>query len=132
VVAVDESPEMLERLRQRTADSANIEVLPAFQNTLALPDASVERILAINILHEIRGETALAEMRRLLVSDGLLVITDWDRERPSQLGPPHHERYSAAEAEQEVACAGFLTERPEIHLPYHFVVLARPAAQPIR
>jgi ubiquinone/menaquinone biosynthesis C-methylase UbiE len=129
VIAVDESPEMLERLRQRTADSANIEVLPAIENTIALSGASVQRILAINLLHEIRGETALAEMRRLLAPDGLLVIADWDRERPSQLGPPAPERYSAAEAEQEVARVGFHAERPELHLPYHFVLLARPAAR---
>jgi ubiquinone/menaquinone biosynthesis C-methylase UbiE len=125
VIALDESSEMLERLRVRTANSGNIEVLKVAGNAIPLADASVQRILAINLLHEIRGENALSEMHRLLAPTGLLLVVDWDRERPSDPGPPAEHRYSASEAEQELANGGFRTERPGVVLPYHFVLLAR-------
>jgi ubiquinone/menaquinone biosynthesis C-methylase UbiE len=128
VIALDESPEMLERLRARTAQSS-VEVLAVSDNRVELADASVDRILAVNLLHEVRGEGALAEMRRLLAPDGLLLVVDWDRERPSDPGPPAEHRYSAPEAERELAAAGFETEMLDTALPYHFAVLARPSGR---
>lgn len=124
VIALDESPEMLRRLRTRVAGRDNVEVMTIAENHVPLPDASVDRILAINLLHEIRGESALAEMHRLLKADGILLVVDWDRERPSEPGPPARHRYDEAEADQELAAAGFLSEPVETNLPYHFVLRA--------
>jgi ubiquinone/menaquinone biosynthesis C-methylase UbiE len=125
VIAVDESPEMVERLRARTAQSGNVEVMAIAENRVALADASVERILAVNLLHEVRGEAALAEMRRLLKPEGFVLVVDWDRERPSDPGPPAAHRYSSSEAHQDLTAAGFQAEPVETELPYHFVLRAR-------
>jgi ubiquinone/menaquinone biosynthesis C-methylase UbiE len=125
VVAIDESPEMLERLRARTAEVANIEVLAVRDNRVPLPDRSAQRILAVNLLHEVRGESALEEMARLLAVDGTLLVVDWDRERPSEPGPPVEHRYTAAGAERDLHAAGLATERLETDLPFHFVLRAR-------
>lgn len=125
VIAVDESPEMLELLRQRVAPAANVEVIAIHDNALPLDDQSIDRILAINVLHEVRGENALTEMHRLLSPSGLLLVVDWDRERPSEPGPPAHLRYSRAEGAEECAAAGFDVELIEAELPYHFVLSAR-------
>lgn len=128
VIAVDESPEMMTRLQVRTQGSTNIEALQISENHVPVPDASVDRILAINLLHEVRGESALSEMVRLLKPDAVLLVVDWDRERPSEPGPPAEHRYSANEAQQELAGAGFTAEPVATTLPYHFVLRARPAA----
>ncbi|MHB8659957.1 MAG: class I SAM-dependent methyltransferase [Solirubrobacteraceae bacterium] len=128
VIAVDENPEMLEHLRARTAASANVEVMAVSGNHVALPDAAFDRILAINLLHEIRDEHALVEMRRLLKPGGALLVVDWDRERSSEPGPPAQHRYSMVEAQQELTAAGFLAEPIQSTLPYHFVLRAQPAA----
>jgi ubiquinone/menaquinone biosynthesis C-methylase UbiE len=125
VLAVDENPEMLEILRERTAETPNVEVLAANANRVELPDASAQRILAVNLLHEVRGENALAEMRRLLSPDGLLLVADWDRDAPGDTGPPAHLRYSSREAERELADAGFITSRAAVSLPYHFAITCR-------
>lgn len=125
IIAVDESPEMVEHLRTRTADTGNVEVMTIAQNRVALADACVDRILAVNLLHEVRGETALSEMRRLLKPEGLLLVVDWDRERPSDPGPPAQHRYSSSEAQQDLAAAGFHAELVDYDLPYHFVLRAR-------
>jgi ubiquinone/menaquinone biosynthesis C-methylase UbiE len=126
VIAVDESPEMVELLRARTAQSANLEVMAIAENRVALEDASVDRILAINLLHEVRGETALAEMRRLLTPAGYALVVDWDRERPSEPGPPTAHRYSTRDAHQDLTAAGFEVEPVDTGLPYHFGIRARP------
>jgi ubiquinone/menaquinone biosynthesis C-methylase UbiE len=126
VIAVDESPKMVELLQARTAQNANVEVMAIAENRVALEDASVDRILAINVLHEVRGETALSEMRRLLKPGGLLLVVDWDRERPSDPGPPAAHRYSSSEADQDLTAAGFGVESVDTDLPYHFVLRARP------
>lgn len=125
VIAVDESPEMLALLRERVADAVNIEVVAIHDNAVPLDDESVDRILAINVLHEVRGENALAEMHRLLSPTGLLLVADWDRERPSPPGPPAHLRYSRSEAAEECAAAGFEVQPIDAELPYHFVLSAR-------
>jgi len=126
VIAVDENPEMIARLRERFAEVQNVEVIQVADNRLELPDASVERILAVNLLHEVRGERALEEMRRLLRPEGMLLVVDWDRERPSEPGPPVEHRYSAPEAARELAAHGYRTEPLATPLPYHFVLRARP------
>jgi ubiquinone/menaquinone biosynthesis C-methylase UbiE len=126
VVAVDESPEMVELLRARTAESGNVGVVAIAENRVALDDASVDRILAVNLLHEVRGETALTEMRRLLTPGGFVLVVDWDRERPSHPGPPAAHRYSTSEAQQDLTAAGFGVESVDTDLPYHFVLRARP------
>ena len=124
VIAVDESLEMLEHLSERVAPVANVEVIAIRDNAVPLGDASIDRILAINVLHEVRGENALAEMHRLLAPDGLLLVVDWDRERPSRSGPSRELLYDR-EAVDECAAAGFAVESVDTGLPYHFVLRGR-------
>ena len=125
VIAIDESAEMVELLEARTAGRANIETVAITDNDVPLPDACADRILAVNLLHEVRGERALVEMRRLLAEQGLLIVVDWDRDRASEPGPPSEHRYSAAEAQQELISAGFETELLSTTLPYHFTLRAQ-------
>jgi len=129
VIAVDESDEMVEHLTGRAASASNVEILAISDNRVPLSDASVDRVLAINLLHEIRGEDALAEMHRVLKADGRLIVADWDRERPSDAGPPAHHRYSRSEAIDELAAARFSVEPLDLGLPYHFALRARPAGE---
>ena len=50
---------------ERKFDPARAGQLDAPEREAYLPDAGVDRVLAVNLLHEIRGEGALEEMRRL-------------------------------------------------------------------
>lgn len=129
VIAVDESPEMIELLSGRVAEALNVEAMAIRDNAVPLEDASVEGILAVNVLHEVRGETALAEMRRLLSADGFLLIVDWDRDRPGERGPPVELRYGVEDAIAACASAGFVAEPVEADLPHHFALRARPRAR---
>jgi ubiquinone/menaquinone biosynthesis C-methylase UbiE len=133
VIALDESPEMIARLRERVAAApedlrARVQVLQIVANTVPLDDRSAQRILAVNVLHELRGERALEEMRRLLSADGFLLVIDWDRERPGEPGPPLEHRYDRPSAIAELQRGGFSVQELELALPYHFALRARTPA----
>jgi SAM-dependent methyltransferase len=128
VIAVDESEEMVARLRERIAVAeAHVEVVGIASNRVPEPDGTADRVLAVNLLHEVHGERALEEMRRLLHPDGLLLVADWERgrelERP--LGPPDEILYSEDEAVAELDRAGFEVERHPGQR-WHFVLAGRP------
>ncbi len=125
VVAVDESPEMVEVLRGRVADAPNVEAAAIEDNAVPLADASADRVLAVNLLHEVRGENALEEMRRLLAPGGFLLVVDWDRDRPAEDGPPARIRYGTEDAIAALAAAGLEAEAIAADLPYHFALRAR-------
>jgi len=129
VVAVEENEEMLVRLRERVAAAgAQVEAVGVASNRVPEPDGGVDRVLAVNLLHEVRGERALEEMRRLLGPDGLLLVADWERGRDPEraLGPPDEILYSEAEAAAELERAGFEVE-PREGFRYHFMLLGRPS-----
>jgi SAM-dependent methyltransferase len=128
VFAVDESPDMFQLLSRRADDG--IRPLLVVSNTVPLDTGSVDLVLAVNVLHEIRGESALEEIGRLLAADGRLLVVDWERERKRPFGPPDRLLYSAAEAHTELAAAGFDAEPLSLGLPYHFALRARPAGEP--
>jgi ubiquinone/menaquinone biosynthesis C-methylase UbiE len=81
VIAVDASPAMLGRLdeRARQANAANIKLRVADLRSLPLPDASVTLAVSNYAFHHLDDpgkELALAELRRVLVPGGRLVICD--------------------------------------------------------
>lgn len=93
VLAVDESPELLGRLRDKltTIDplqAARIEPVLTEDGQVPLDDGIADRLLTINVAHHVHDEPqALAAMARLLRPGGRLVVIDFgDIDRP--IGPP--------------------------------------------
>jgi len=124
VLAVDESEPMVERLRAALADMSAVDVVLISANRVPVEDATVAGILAVNLLHEIRGEGALAEMRRMLAPNGRLVVADWRpgvAERPS--GPPDEYLYTPGAAAEELQRWGFIV-REAPRPAYHYVLVA--------
>lgn len=124
VIAVDESTEMFERLSAQLADSTRARPLHITDNHVPLPDDGADRVLAVNLLHEVRGESALAEMHRLLAPGGFVLVVDWERGRERDSGPPDQLLYTAAEAADELRAAGLVAEPLDAALPFHFAVKA--------
>lgn len=129
VIAVDENEEMLGHLRARLADVPNAEAQGIGENAVDLPDGGADRVLASNLLHEVRGERALAEMRRLVSPDGFVLVVDWERGRERDVGPPEERLYSAEDAAFELAASAFSAESVDAGLPYHFALVARPSKE---
>ncbi len=127
--AVDESPEMLERLRESLAGVGllNVRTHLIQDNEVPLQTGSVDRVLAVNLLHEVIGETALQEMRRLLRPEGFLLVIDWSADVTRDQGPPAEVSLSAAQGREMLEEAGFETQGVgEKDFPLHFAFVARP------
>jgi SAM-dependent methyltransferase len=90
VLAVDEQPELLDRLRAKLAARAGrVEPILSIDGRAPLDDGVAERMLIVNVLHHVDDDPgALAEIGRLLAPGGLLVAAEFARmDRP--VGPPN-------------------------------------------
>ncbi|HEY0969431.1 MAG TPA: methyltransferase domain-containing protein [Gemmatimonadales bacterium] len=110
VLALDVAPEMVALLRAQPLPN-QVEVLQSEENRLPLADGTVGLALLAFVLHELTEPLRfLAEARRVMSPDGRLVMLEWvPQEEP--IGPPLHERLSAAEGERLLTSAGFAVER---------------------
>jgi len=83
VIAIEDSSEMFHLLSERLAGIACAEPMLIEGDDVPLPDKTADRILAVDVLHHIRPGT-LAEMRRLLAPDGVLLMIDWNAVTPAR------------------------------------------------
>jgi ubiquinone/menaquinone biosynthesis C-methylase UbiE len=91
VLAVDEQPELLDRLRTKLASHPDARVEPVLSEggSAPLDDGVADRMLIVNVLHNVDDDPdALGEIWRLLAPGGLLVAAEFARmDRP--VGPPN-------------------------------------------
>jgi SAM-dependent methyltransferase len=124
VIAFDEQPEMLDMLRAKPAARSLSNLRPVLPGEMQL-ESSADRIVALNVLHEL-GDDALMELAGMLKRGGAALFVDWraDIERP--VGPPRDHVYRPAEARRRVEGVKLrATERPP--LEYHYVLVATKA-----
>ena len=128
VHAVDESPEMISLLQERLERTYSYSVRPQLieSNRVDMANSCVDRVLAVNLLHEVIGEDALAEIHRLLKPDGFLLVIDWRSDVERKAGPPTEVSLTTEEAAEMLREAGFDVALVEdISFPYHFVLVGR-------
>jgi 2-polyprenyl-3-methyl-5-hydroxy-6-metoxy-1,4-benzoquinol methylase len=124
VIALDEQPGMIDLMKAKPAIRELGNVHPMLTGEIGSLMGAADRILAIDVLHEV-GDEPLREMVMLLKPEGRALIVDWDSDIERPTGPPRDHTHTLAEARARLAEAGFQTE-PIPHLPYHFVLRARP------
>lgn len=110
VFAVDVSPEMLARLREKLAEAglANVVCVEAEASATTLPALSCDCVFLANVWHEFDDHSAvLAEAHRILSPSGRIAILDWRPDVEPGHGPPVEHRISAESARQSLAQAGF-------------------------
>ena len=107
VVGIDVQPEMLEMLRAKP-DAARVR--SGGPEMLARLSGTIDRVFAINVLHELDDEH-IRELFAALGPAARVVFIDWnaDVERPA--GPPKERLYGPDEAERHLARLGFVLER---------------------
>jgi cyclopropane fatty-acyl-phospholipid synthase-like methyltransferase len=122
IVALDEQPEMLDLVRAKLKKEPLPNVEPAASDSLPSLRGRVERVLAINVLHEL-GDAALSELRDLLREDGYALFVDWNAEADRPVGPPKDHVYSPADAQKRLEETGFRVTRQRA-FPYQYAVVA--------
>jgi len=127
VVGVDRDAEAIERLEAEAEERglANLRTLVAdFTRPLPLPADSIDVCLIATALHMVAprevGRAVFGEVRRLLRSDGRLVVIECKKEEAS-CGPPLELRTGPAELEAIVAPCGF-TRSTEVDLGYTYLL----------
>jgi ubiquinone/menaquinone biosynthesis C-methylase UbiE len=106
VYAVDISPEMVRRLRDRDLPD-QVKVLLSGENRLPVDDQAVDLALLAFVLHELDEPVRfLTEARRVLKPSGRLVVLEWVPQEEA-MGPPVHERMSEEESEEILRAGGF-------------------------
>lgn len=110
VLAVDVSPEMLERLRIKLAEAAigNVQCVEGEASSTSLPSRCAAVVFMANVWHEFDDHAAvLAEARRLLQPEGRVAILDWRPDAEPEHGPPVGHRIPLHAAKASVEDAGF-------------------------
>jgi len=101
VWALDVSQEMLDALAARHPPP-QVRLLRGELPAIDLPDASVDRVWAAFIFHEVeRPERLAAEIRRVLRPAGRVAVLDWRPDAESNDGPPRAHRLGPG---QVIAC----------------------------
>jgi SAM-dependent methyltransferase len=121
ILALDEQPPMLERLRAAIAQAGVPNVAAIEPPALAALRGGVERILALNVLHEV-GDDALRVLRELLAPGGAALFVDWNADVDRPFGPPRDHVYGPREAERRLAEAGFAVVGRSA-FAYHYALL---------
>lgn len=122
VIALDEQPEMLELLKAKPAARELSNIRPMLADEIDSLQGAADRILAMNVLHEV-GDATLRGMSRLLKPQGWLLIVDWNSAVDRPIGPPKDHTHTQEEALARLGKAGFEAISLE-PLPYHFVLRA--------
>ena len=120
VYALDLVPEMLGLLKERAEDLQNLEVMLTKEPQLPLPNACVDAVLMVNMLHEFADlKASLLEVRRILRQGGTVVVSDW-KKIPTAEGPPIEVRFTEDEARAALEAAGFDSITFHDLYPEHF------------
>lgn len=120
VLALDEQPEMLDMLRAKPAAQALANLHPMLPDQLANERGQIQRVLAVNVLHEL-GDDALAELAALLAPDGFALMIDWNAATDRPTGPPAEHVYTPDAATERLRAAGFAV-RAHASFPYHYAL----------
>jgi SAM-dependent methyltransferase len=125
VIAFDEQPQMLELMNAKPAAAELKNLKPVLATQSATLSAGAERILALNVLHEL-GDDALRGLGAMLKPGGHALFIDWSADVDRPVGPPKDHVYSLAEALARLERFGF-AKVSQSSLPYHYVVTVRRA-----
>lgn len=117
VLALDEQPPMLERLRAKPEAAALANLQPIAPTDLDAYAGRIARIFALNVFHEL-GDDALASFASLLAPGGFALVVDWNADVERPVGPPNDHVYGVVSARERLAKMGYVATELE-GFPYH-------------
>ncbi len=111
MIGLDEQEAMLAQLKAKLAARPlpNVAPMMARSAEAGALQGKVDRVLALNVLHEL-GDAALGELAALLAPAGKALFADWNAAVERSAGPPRDHVYAPDEAERRLVAAGFEVE----------------------
>lgn len=123
VIALDEQPEMLDRLRAKPEARDLPNLRPALPKEMKEFRGRADRVLTLNVLHEL-GDDALEDLKSLFKDGGFVICIDWNAAVDRPVGPPKDHVYTPAEAARRLGRFGFSVDTLD-PFPYHYGLRAR-------
>lgn len=115
--------------RMKLAGFENVELVWGnFERPMGsrLPDASMDMVLMINVLHAVDKLPALKESKRVLHTGGILLVVEWNP-AGAALGPASEKRLSKEQTSALASEAGYITTGQFEAGPHHYgLVLKKP------
>ena len=129
VVCVDLQPEMLERAREEAeAEGVVLDYVLGAHDTIPLRDASLDRILLVDVFHELQEpEVMLAELRRVLAPEGQITVVEFRLEGDSAAHVYTVHRMADEQVQAEFEAAGFALQKQWHDLPSQHLMRFRAA-----
>jgi ubiquinone/menaquinone biosynthesis C-methylase UbiE len=127
VYAVDIEPKLLDYAKKRVEDLRlrNVEVLKSEENSIPLPESSIDFIFMAFVFHELKEPLKyFEEIKRVAKVDATLLIIDWtkiDRDK----GPPPSEVYSEDEVKNYLRRAGIEVKSIEMFNKYAYGIAGK-------
>lgn len=115
--------------RAKTSGLDNVEMVWGnFErpNGSRLPDASMDMVVMVNVLHAVDKPNALREAKRVLAAGGTLLAIEW-KTAGAALGPAPEKRLPKEEAIKLAAEAGFLMQKEFEAGPHHYGLVFKKA-----
>ncbi|WP_440767431.1 class I SAM-dependent methyltransferase [Natronorubrum sp. DTA7] len=109
VYGVDVQAAMHEHHREAGV-AANVELVTAGVDSLPFDDGDLDGTFSTMTHHEYADAETLAELARVIRSDGSLVTVDWSPTGDGEDGPPMDERFGPNEAASQLEDAGFTVD----------------------
>ncbi|MFC5279969.1 class I SAM-dependent methyltransferase [Halorubrum rubrum] len=106
VYGVDVQAEMNDRYREKGLPE-NVELVESDVADLPFDAGALDAAFSTMTFHEFADDDAVAELGRVLRTDGRLAVFDWSADGSGEDGPPTGERYGLADATAMLEAAGF-------------------------
>ncbi len=129
VYCVDSSMELLDALRKRMHSErigpSKLVLLNQDASSTSIRSSTIDAVVFANSLHDMEDRHAAAkEAHRILKPGGKVIIVDWKKSAPADIGPPPKIRMSASEY---ASIFGWLKVTKRIAVgPYHFCIVMGP------
>jgi len=107
IFALDEQPQMLDLLNKKLSltPAPNVRPILADGKSLARLRGGADRILAVNVLHEV-GDAPLRQMAESLKPGGSILFVDWNGAIERPVGPPRDHVLTPEEASRRIQALG--------------------------
>ena len=127
VYAVDIEPKMLALLKVLAVkeELANIRYIQSDLEDIQLKNHTMDKVVAAFVIHEVPDmPKAISEARRILKSDGTLLVVEWE-DVPTQTGPLLEDKISSQEMTKLLEQSGFFSEVIHLNESY-YAIIAKP------
>ena len=125
VYAVNLQAEMHEFYQEKGSPDT-VEFVESDVADLPLTDDALDAAFSTMTYHEFASDDAVAELTRVLRSDGRLVIFDWSAEGDGENGPPTNERFGVGDTAEALKAAGFEVVRADTRTETFVLVALAP------